>query len=341
MVKDSKLNPLQRLFNLLKLESQDIISIYVYAAFTGLISLSLPIGVQAIINLIQGGEVSTSWIILVIIVIGGVLITGLLNIMQLRISENLQQKIFTKSAFDFSYRFPKMKGIGNSEYMPELANRFFDTLSVQKGLSKIILDFSTSSLQIIFGLILLSFYHPFFFAFSMALLIIAFLIFRFTFPAGIETSLKESKYKYQVAHWIEEIAKSKDTFKLAGKTNLHLKKTDGLVSGYIDSRNKHFRTLLIQYINLVVFKVLIISGLLIIGGILVINQQMNIGQFVASEIVIITVISSVEKLITSMDSIYDVLTSVEKIGNITDIDIENDDKESLIEEDETCLNVTM
>ena len=41
---------------------------------------------------------------------------------------------------------------------------------------------------------------------------------------------------------------------------------------------------------------------------------MNIGQFVASEIIILMILGAVEKLIGSLETIYDVLTSLEKIA---------------------------
>jgi ABC-type bacteriocin/lantibiotic exporter with double-glycine peptidase domain len=49
---------------------------------------------------------------------------------------------------------------------------------------------------------------------------------------------------------------------------------------------------------------------------------MNIGQFVAAEIIILLVINSVEKIIIGLESLYDVLTSVEKIGQIVDLKME-------------------
>lgn len=326
----------------MKVDRQEIGSIYVYALFNGIVSLSLPIGIQAIINLISGGQVSTSWIILVVFVIVGVALTGGMQIIQLAITENLQQKIFTRSAFEFAYRIPRMKlEAVDGSYIPELVNRFFDTLSVQKGLSKILLDFSTASLQTVFGLILLSLYHPFFIIFSLVLILIVYMIFRFSAPKGLRTSLKESKYKYEVAHWLEELARTMGTFKLAGSTPLPLEKTDEAVQGYLKSRKEHFRTLLVQYINLVGFKVIIAAGLLLIGGLLVMNQQMNIGQFVASEIIIIMVLASVEKLILSMETIYDVLTSIEKIGAVTDIPLERDTgtKNSHLSEDGLAIKL--
>ncbi len=322
-------NPVKRFVSLLKVGKQEVLSIYVYALFNGLLSLSVPLGIQAIINLLTSGQVSTAWIVLVVFVITGVALTGVLQIAQLTITENLQQKIFTKSAFEFAYRIPRLKMEAVEKYyIPELANRFFDTLSVQKGLTKILMDFSSASLQVIFGLILLSLYHPFFIPFGMFSIVIVYLIFRYTSPKGLSTSLVESKHKYAVAHWLEEIARTMETFKLAGKSPLPLTKTDDKVGEYLIARRAHFKTLVIQYINLVGFKVLVAAGLLIIGGLLVFNGQMNIGQFVASEIIIILILSSVEKLIVSMETIYDVLTSLEKIGDVTDFPLDMNDFES-------------
>jgi len=335
MALDKSLLPIKRFFNLLKVEKQEIFSIYLYAIFSGIVSLSLPLGIQAIISFMNGGLVSSSWVILVILVIAGVALTGLMQIMQLAISENLQQKIFTRSAFEFAFRIPKMKLEAlHKIHAPELINRFFDTITVQKGLSKILIDFSSALLQVIFGLILLSFYHPFFILFSILLLILLYVVFKVIAPKGFRTSLSESKSKYEVVYWLQEIGRTIETFKLNENSELPLKKTDKLVGEYLQARKKHFRTLLYQYFNLVGFKVLIAAALLVIGGLLVINQQMNIGQFVASEIIIILIIGSAEKLIFSVETIYDVLTAVEKISNVTDIPLEEEVMQTTVHIDE-------
>lgn len=318
----------QRLIGLLKLDKKDILQTFYYAIFAGLVNLSLPLGIQAIINLMQGAQISTSWIILVILVTVGVLFVGLLQLMQVRIIENVQQKIFTRASFEFSYRFPKIKMSELRDYYPpELANRFFDTLTAQKGIAKILVDFPAALLQIIFGLMLLSFYHPFFIIYGLLLLLLVYVVFKYTAKKGLETSLKESKSKYKVAHWIQEVARSIVSFKLSGKTSLALQKNDALVTEYLSARESHFNILMIQFIQMIGFKVLVTAGLLLIGGILVINQEMNIGQFVAAEIIILLVIGSVEKLITGLESFYDVLTSIEKLGQVVDKELEAQDGE--------------
>jgi len=325
----------QRLIGMLRLDKRDVLQVFYYAIFAGLVSLSLPLGIQAIINLIQGAQVSTSWIVLVVLVTLGVAFVGVLQLMQMRIIENVQQKIYTRASFEFAYRFPKMKMSElHNYYPPELANRFFDVLNIQKGVSKLLLDFPAALLQIIFGLLLLSFYHPFFIAYGILLLVLIYIVFKYTIEKGLETSLVESKKKYAMAHWIQEVARTIISFKLSGRTSLALSKTDSLVDKYLDARENHFRILVLQFVQMIGFKILVTGGLLIIGGLLVLNQEMNIGQFVAAEIIILTVISSVEKLIMGLESFYDVLTALEKLGQVVDKELEPQEGEKSFGENE-------
>jgi len=328
-MEQQELTPWVRFVRALKIERKDIIQILYYSIFGGLVSLTLPLGIQAIINLIQGAQVSTSWIILVIFVTVGVIFSGGLQLMQLRIVETIQQRIFTRAAFELCFRFPKIKmNELRNYYPPELANRFFDTLTFQKGLSKILIDVPTAILQILFALILLSFYHPFFIIFGIFLLLLIYIVFKFTIQKGLQTSLLESKIKYKVAHWIQEVARAIISFKLSGKTDLAMTKNDYLVDKYLEARENHFKILILQFTQMIGFKVIVTASLLLIGGILVLNQQMNIGQFVAAEIVILLVITSVEKLIVGLESFYDVLTSIEKIGQVVDKELESQIGES-------------
>jgi ABC-type bacteriocin/lantibiotic exporter with double-glycine peptidase domain len=263
-----------------------------------------------------------------------------MNIAQLRITENLQQRIFTRSALEFATRMPKIQLRELLlRYAPEWTNRFFDTLTIQKGISKLLIDFTAATLQILFGLILLSFYHPFFIIFGFALLLLLAFIFRMTAKRGFVTSLDESKYKYKIANWLEEIARNRLTFKHLGSSGILLKRSDTFLQGYLKSRDAHFKVLVQQYKYLIGFKVLIALALLIIGGLLVLNQQMNIGQFVAAEIIIVLVLNSVEKLIVSLEMVYDVLTAIEKIGEITDLPLDSEEGIQLQKEEALTIDI--
>ncbi|SDS37040.1 peptidase domain-containing ABC transporter [Christiangramia echinicola] len=325
-MKENNYTPWQRFVGILKLEKKDFLQIFYYAIFSGLVSLSVPLGIQAIVNLLQGARISTSWVVLVILVTLGVAFVGVLQLMQFRILENIQQKIFTRASFEFIYRFPKIKMEElKNFYPPELANRFFDVLTIQKGLSKVMLDFPAALTQVVFGLILLSLYHPFFIIYGLLLVVLIYVVFKITAQKGLDTSIVESKYKYKIAHWIQEVARTLISFKVSGRTNMAISKNDKMVSDYLDAREGHFQVLKLQFIQMIGFKVLVTAGLLVIGGVLVLSQEMNIGQFVAAEIIILLIIGSVEKMILGLESFYDVLTSLEKLGQVVDKELEDQD----------------
>ena len=319
------MTPLQRYYKLLLLDKRDVYQIFFYSIFAGLVSLSLPLGIQAIINFIQSGRVTVSWVVLIVVVVLGVALVGILSLMQLRITENLQQKIFVRSSFEFAARIPRIKFEElNDTYPPELANRFFDTMTIQKGTSKLLIDFSAALLQILFGIILLSFYHPYFIMLGFLLIILLYVIFKYSYYVGLENSLKVSKYKYKVAGWLQEMARNNYSFRKELNYDYALQKNDTFASEYLNYRESLFAVLKRQFTHLIVFKALITASLLSIGGFLVISQEMNIGQFVAAEIIILLVINSVEKIILGLETLYDVLTAVEKIGLVTDLNMEED-----------------
>jgi ABC-type bacteriocin/lantibiotic exporter with double-glycine peptidase domain len=318
--------PLQRFFRMLENYRKEIYYILLLGILAALVNLSLPLGVQAIINLVMGGRVSNAWILLVVIVLIGVVLAGFFQILQMSMAETIQQRLYIRAVYELAYRMPRWDfNHLLKEYPPELANRFFDVLTIQKGLPKLLKDFITAFIQILFGLLLLSFYHPFFIFFGLFLLIYLVLIFVYSGPKGMKSSLMESKYKYKTAFWLEEIGRVLPSFKLNGGSDIINEKLHPIAENYIKYRKEHFKVLLFQFGNIVVFKTIITGGLLILGGILVINRDISLGQFVASEIIIIIILNSVEKLMLSLEVIYDVLTGTEKLGQVMDIPLEKYD----------------
>lgn len=317
----STLTPLNRFFKLLALERNDIYTLYVYALVSGIISILVPLGIQAIINFISTGMFMTSYTVLVILVVMATLAVGILKILQLRITERLQQRIFARAALDFGYRIPRFKPDAvKDEYVPELINRFFETIILQKGVPKVLVDFSASILDVILGLIIISFFHQTFLIMSLVMLLVIGLSIYFTAPLGLESAIKESKYKYKVMAWFEEIAGS------PYDPDMALKETDNRVTDYLMARKKHFGILITQSSFAIFLKTLVTGLLLTVGGSLVLQGEINLGQFVASELIILLIIGGVEKIILTMETVYDVLTAIDKLGQITDIPLENYEK---------------
>jgi ATP-binding cassette, subfamily B, bacterial len=312
-------SPLMRIFNLVRLERKEISAIYFYAIFNGLILLAVPVGIQALIGFAQTNTASSSIIVLIALIVISVFVGGVLQIKQMQISEKIQQQIFVRYAFAIANKIPSLKlSSVDDYYLPELVNRFFDISTLQKGLAKLLLEFPLAIIQIVFGLILLAFYHPVFIAFGLTLVIVLYFILYLSGSKGLQTSIEESNNKYATAAWLEEMARIIRSIKFSKSKTFHLEKADDGITAYLNARTKHFRILELQFKALIGFKTLVTTAMLIVGTFLLLEQQLNVGQFIAAEIVILTIISSVEKLIGNLDSVYDVLTSVDKIEKITD-----------------------
>ncbi len=317
---DPEASPMARLGRLLGQERKLVLNIYLYAALAGLFGLTLPLGVQAIIGLVSGGLILQPVVLLIAFVIVGTLATGALQLLQLSVVEAVQQRVFARLAFELTGRLQQVRLDKVSKVdLPELMNRFFEIKTIQKSLGKLLTDWVTAGLQVLFGLILLTFYHPYFSLFGVTLIATLAIIFYLTAPRGWATSLGESKYKYRVAHWLQEIARTTRSFKFAGNATLPTDRMDYFVGGYLDNRQAHFRVLITQSIAFVAFKTVITAGLLILGSTLVVNRQITLGQFVASEIVIVTVLLAIEKLILGLADVYDILTALEKAGHAANV----------------------
>ena len=171
---------IRRFFAVIRIEKKEVSAIYFYAILSGLIQLSLPLGIQAIINFAQvaagRGKLPSSMWILIILVVGGVLISGIVQVNQMKVVEKIQQRIFARYAFEFSFKIPRLKLSETEGYhMPELVNRFFDVVSLQKSLSKLLLEIPLAVIQVLFGIILLSLYNPLFIMLGLLLLLMLYL----------------------------------------------------------------------------------------------------------------------------------------------------------------------
>ena len=316
--------PWQRLTRMLDTERSTIRYIIFYAVITGLISLSLPLGTQAVFNLVSTGAVFSSTYILVAVVVGGVLLGGLLLVGQMTLVEAIEQRIFAKAAIEYAYRLPRIKAAALAGQNPrELVNRFFDILTIQKGLTKLLVDVMFAVLQILMGVLVLAFYHPIFIGFGLFTILALVFVYMLNYRQALRTSIEESAYKYELVDWLENVAGRLDEVRgNEAEQEKALTRTDELTSEYLHSRNQHFRVLKSYYAYGVALRTLLTAGLLIAGTLFVVSRQMTLGQFVAAEVIIVMISGSIEKLMTSINTIFDVLTGVEKVAAVTDLPLD-------------------
>ena len=286
----------KKLLRYITKEKKDVTNIYLYAIFNGIVYLSIPLGIQSIISYVMGATMVTSIYILICLVVIGTFLVGYFKLKVLEIIEKIQQKIYVEFSMAFAEKLPKVDLFSTRKYyLPELVNRFFDIQNLQKGISKILLEIPTALIQILFGILLLSFYHPLFLVFGGLVILSIGGIFYYTMESGIKSSLDESDKKYETASWLEDVADSVKTFKMHSEKGIHLIGTDNRILEYIKHRTTHFKVLVLQYKTIVAFNVIITFTMLAIGTYLMVNQQLNIGAFIATEIVLLTIMAAVEK----------------------------------------------
>lgn len=316
--------PWQRLVRLLHYERKTINYIYVYAMLIGLIGLSLPLGTSAVFNLLSNGAMYSSTYILIAVILVGIVVGGLLLIGQLTLVEFIEQKIFAKAALEFAYRLPRIKKKAlEGENPSELINRFFDILTIQKGLTKLLVDIVAAAVQIFFSVILLSFYHPVFIAFGTLVLVAIVLILALYYRQGVQTSIEESGYKYEVVGYLEEIAADLDTYReSAEKRQEIITRTDEITANYIQARNEHFGVLKRFFVSAVAMRTILMGSLLLLGSYFVVEREMTFGQFVAAEVIVVQISYAIEKLMTNLNTVFDMVTGSEKLAVVTDLELE-------------------
>ncbi|QJR34336.1 peptidase domain-containing ABC transporter [Gemmatimonas groenlandica] len=315
--------PIDRTLALFARERREILTVFFYATLSGGLSLILPLAVGGIVQIVQGRLYLQPVIVLISFVVLGTIVAGVLQIGILNVVERIQQRVFARMALEFAFRIPRLRYAASLEQnLPEQMNRLFEAIAIQKGVQKLLLDVPTALLTIVFSLLLLTVYSPWFSVFAIGVTAALWFIIRWSGPEGLETSIVESKYKYKAVHWLEEIARAFHAFKYAGDSTLPVERMDDVVTGYLKYRRKHFAILVKQTIALIGFKTFITAAVLIIGATLVQSNRLLLGQFVAAEVVIVTVLAGVEKLINSIATVYDVLTSVDKSGHVADLPLE-------------------
>lgn len=307
------------------LERRDIGAVLVYAVLGGLLALVLPLGTQAVVNTVAFGVFTPNLWVLCGLVLVGLLAGGGLFVLERYIVDLLQRRLFVRTTFDVAYRLPRIRESALAgHYAPELVNRFFDVLTLQKTLGKVLLDGSSAALTVLFSLILLAAYHPIFLVFDVIVLLFLPFVVAILGRGGLATSVAESTNKYAVANWLEEVARCRVSMKLAGTPPRVFERVDALTSDYVRARHAHFRVLARQLVGSEVFRALLVVGALGIGGSLVIRQQLSLGQFVAAEVVVLYLASALQKLVAQLEHVYDLLTALHKLGIITEMPLERE-----------------
>lgn len=323
-------HPLRRLLSWMEAEHRDLWVAFVYSVAVGALSLVVPIATQALVNTIAFGTLMQPLVVLVVIVLLALVLSGLLYVMRMYVVEVLQRRVFVRISTDVVYRLLRVRMDGfDKGYGPELVNRFFEVVTVQKAGATLIVDGLTIIIATAVGLAVMAAYDPILLAFDLVLVVAVVVILVPLGRGALKTAVKESKAKYGMAAWLEELARHPTIFKSAGGQAYAVNRANTMAVDYLKYRSQHFRILLRQTIGAVALQAVGTAALLGAGGYLVIEQRLTIGQLVAAELIVAAVLSGIAKLGKQLENFYDLLAAVDKLGYFTDLTLEKAGVESL------------
>ena len=327
-----RLNPAKRFLALLRAEEQDIRTLMIFSVFAGILYLAAPLAVDAVVtNLAFGGQSQPylqALVVLSVALFACLALQAVVNGFQYYTSDIIQRRIFVRTASDLAYRLPRVKAESlDGVHAPELVNRFLDVVTVQKSTAVLLLDGVNVVFSTLIGMILLSLYHPLLLVFVLGLLSSIVLALWLLGRGAVTSSIRESMMKYDLVGWFEEIAHFPFLFKGPGGYRLAFERANQLATDYIHARTRHFQILMRQIAGLLVLQVFAAATLLCLGGYLVISQQITLGQLVASELIMGTIVAALAKMGKNLEAWYDAMAAMEKIGHLFDLEIEREDGE--------------
>lgn len=294
--------------DLLQLEKYFIRKVILLSSLAGLFSLAIPVGVQLLLTFVTAQEVRPGMYAILALVLFFVWLNGILQIRLMKEGEDVEQRLFAQLAFTY------LKRILNQDPQSQdrsFAKYFIEISYLQKGFSKLFIDLLFASLQLTFGLLLISFYHPMFFLFGLSFVLSFIFLLRWKFNAAVKSSYEESCAKYEMVNWLSLAELFRKKFNRPN-SNFAFSEADKISEEYLHSKRYHFKLLLQKQNAFLAFKIIAVGGMLLLGSILAVEQKISIGQFLGAEIVVVLVISSIEKILFSLSTIFDTLTSMQK-----------------------------
>lgn len=319
------MSPLRRVFSLLAPEGREVWVVLIFAVGVGLFTLATPLVAGAVLNNTALGTLGQQVFVLAIGLLLALGLAAVLQLLQTVTVEYIQQRLFVRVVSDLSERLPRVRAAAfDRDHGPEVVNRFFDVLTVQKSAATLLLDGLSVTLQIIIGLVLLGVYDTALLGYDL-ILIAGLLFMVFALGRGaVGSAIRESITKYRVAGWMQEVARHRMTFKLSGGPRLARARADDLSREYLGRRQEHFRRVIRQFGFALFLQAAAVAGLLAVGGYLVSERRITLGQLVAAEIVVTLVVGSFTKLGKQLESFYDLLSAADKLGHLMDLPLERD-----------------
>ncbi len=319
----AKSSPLRLLFNLVELESRDIALLIGYGILVSIFSLSVPLAVDLLVTTIAAGTITLPLIVVTVALTILLIISGGFSIVQLYVAELIERRIFVRTTCQAASALweTDIREFEHKDVL-SLLNRFFDVVNIQKVFTKLTLDTITALLSILVGLVFMAIFSSLLWGITTLLVLLTLGLIIVAGYGGVRTNIAESSAKYALADALDEVGMNIISYKVFSSAQQIVDRFESPLQLWLSRRKEHFKIIIRQQLVATVMRIVIIVAVLLTGGMLVIDRQISLGQLVASEIIILLFLSSIENIIKQIPSFFTLLTSLEKIEQLTSLEHE-------------------
>ncbi len=299
----------------LKPEAGFVWTAVVYGIAVALLGLAVPVSVQLLINSVANTALPAPLFVLSGLLLGLLLAAALLSAARIYVLALFERRVFARTVADITLRALHARNPHSADAgRGDLFNRFFDLMTVQKAVPHLLVGGFAILLQSGIGLVLTSFYHPFFLAFNLvAAAVLVGIAFLWAGPA-VRSGVALSHAKHETARWLEIIGSSNGFHRHGGRLTTALARSEALTSAYVQSHRRHFRHTFAQAVGFLMVYAIASAGLLAMGGWLILQGQLSLGQLVAAELVLSSAFYGISQLGTHARTFYDLVASLHELS---------------------------
>ena len=292
----------------------------VYGVAIGLLSLATPISVQLLINSVAYTALPAPLWTLAGLLFTLLLLVAVLSTLRFYLMALFERRLFARVVAEITIRAVHARDpfFGDAR-RADLFNRFFDLIVVQKSVPSLLIGGFTIVLQSAVGLVVTSFYHPFFLAFNVVLLLALLVIWLLWSRGSMTAAVALSHAKHETARWLESVGGSNGFYKSSRHVGFAMDLSEAATANYIDKHRRYFRYSFAQTFSFFMLYATASAALLALGGNLILAGELTIGQLVGAELILSTVFYGVGQLGWYLDTFYDLVASCEELSLLLNI----------------------
>jgi len=292
----------------------------VYGIAISLLSLATPISVQLLINSVANTALAAPLFTLSAILFVLLAIAGVLSAFRIHLLALFERRLFARIVAEITVRAVHAQNPFFADARRgDLFNRYFDLMTVQKALPSLLIGGFTIVLQGLVGLIVTSFYHPFFLAFNAVLALVLLLIWQLWASGAIRSAVAKSHAKHGAAQWLESVGGSNGFYKSSRHFDFAMDRSEDVTARYVAAHRQHFRYTFAQTLGLLFTYALASAALLALGGWLILRGELSIGQLVAAELILSGVFYGIAQFGPYLEALYELAAGLEELSLFWDV----------------------